>query len=141
MAQQEAQGANAGNASENGANGNAKNTSEKIGASNGRAGKRGLNAPANATKGRTSAAPASNGKQRQARTAHATPKSALTVRYEALRDRLFAFAGRARTAFFADTWAASALWLAAALACIGLLLWFFFFSGYGTPAEPIYEGF
>ena len=140
MAQQEAQGANAGNANENGANGNAKNTAEKIGASNGRAGKRGLNAPANATGGRTSAAPASNGK-RATHTVHAAPKSALTVRYEALRDRLFAFAGRARTAFFADTWEASALWLAAALVCIGLLLWFFFFSGYGTPAEPIYEGF
>ena len=140
MAQQEAQGANAGNASENGANGNAKNTAEKIGTSNGRTGKRSLNAPANATEGRTSAAPASNGK-RATRTVHAAPKSALTVRYEALRNRLFAFAGRARTVFFADTWAASALWLAAALVCIGLLLWFFFFSGYGTPAEPIYEGF
>lgn len=140
MAQQEAQGGIAGNTSENDANSNAKNAAEKIGASNGRADKRGLNAPANATKDRTSAAPASKGK-RATHTVHAAPKSALTVRYEALRDRLFAFAGRARTVFFADTWAASALWLAAALACIGLLLWFFFFSGYGTPAEPIYEGF
>ena len=140
MAQQEAQNSNTGNASKNGANGNAKNTAGEIGASNERAGKRGLNAPANATEGRTSAAPASNGK-RATRTVHAAPKSALTVRYEALRDRLFAFADKTRTVFFADTWAASALWLAAALACIGLLLWFFFFSGYGAPAEPIYEGF
>ena len=50
-------------------------------------------------------------------------------------------AAKVRAAFFSDSWVGGAMWFAAVLAMIAVLLWFFFFSDFGTPAEPIYEGF
>lgn len=73
--------------------------------------------------------------------ARAVPKSALTKRYDALKERVWTSAARVRAAFFGDSWAGGAMWFAAVLAMIAVLLWFFFFSDFGTPAEPIYEGF
>ena len=69
------------------------------------------------------------------------PKSALTRRYDAVKERVWAGAAKVRGAFFSDSWAGGAMWLAAVLVMIAVLLWFFFFSDFGTPAEPIYEGF
>lgn len=73
--------------------------------------------------------------------ARPVPKSALTKRYDAVKERVWAGAAKVRAAFFGDSWAGGAMWFAAVLAMIAVLLWFFFFSDYGTPAEPIYEGF
>ena len=69
------------------------------------------------------------------------PKNALTRRYDAVKERVWAGAAKVRTAFFSDSWAGGAMWFAAVLVMIAVLLWFFFFSDFGTPAEPIYEGF
>ena len=69
------------------------------------------------------------------------PKSALTKRYDAVKERVWAGAAKVRAAFFGDSWAGGAMWFATVLALIAVLLWFFFFSDFGTPAEPIYEGF
>ena len=73
--------------------------------------------------------------------ARPVPKSALTRRYDAVKERVWAGAAKVRAAFFSDSWAGGAMWFAAVLAMIAVLLWFFFFSDFGTPAEPIYEGF
>lgn len=73
--------------------------------------------------------------------ARPVPKSALTRHYDAVKERVWAGAAKVRTAFFGDSWAGGAMWFAAVLAMIAVLLWFFFFSDFGTPAEPIYEGF
>lgn len=73
--------------------------------------------------------------------ARPVPKSALTRRYDAVKERVWAGAAKVRTAFFGDSWAGGAMWFAAVLVMIAVLLWFFFFSDFGTPAEPIYEGF
>ncbi len=73
--------------------------------------------------------------------ARPAPKSALTRRYDAVKERVWAGAAKVRAAFFSDSWAGGAMWFAAVLAMIAVLLWFFFFSDFGTPAEPIYEGF
>lgn len=73
--------------------------------------------------------------------ARPVPKSALTKRYDALKERVWAGAAKVRAAFFSDSWAGGAMWFAAVLVMIAVLLWFFFFSDFGTPAEPIYEGF
>lgn len=73
--------------------------------------------------------------------ARPVPKSALTRRYDAVKERVWAGAAKVRAAFFGDSWAGGAMWFAAVLAMIAVLLWFFFFSDFGTPAEPIYEGF
>lgn len=73
--------------------------------------------------------------------ARPVPKSALTRCYDAVKERVWAGAAKVRTAFFSDSWVGGAMWFAAVLAMIAVLLWFFFFSDFGTPAEPIYEGF
>ena len=73
--------------------------------------------------------------------ARPVPKSALTRRYDAVKKRVWAGAAKVRAAFFGDSWAGGAMWFAAVAAMIAVLLWFFFFSDFGTPAEPIYEGF
>lgn len=73
--------------------------------------------------------------------ARPVPKSALTRHYDAVKERVWAGAAKVRAAFFGDSWAGGAMWFAAVLAMIAVLLWFFFFSDFGTPAEPIYEGF
>lgn len=73
--------------------------------------------------------------------ARPVPKSALTKRYDALKERVWVGAAKVRTTFFSDSWSGAAMWFCAVLAMIAILLWFFFFSDYGTPAEPIYEGF
>lgn len=73
--------------------------------------------------------------------ARPVPKSALTRRYDAVKERVWAGAAKVRAAYFSDSWAGGAMWFAAVLAMIAVLLWFFFFSDFGTPAEPIYEGF
>lgn len=72
--------------------------------------------------------------------ARPVPKSALTRRYDAVKERVWAGAAKVRAAFFSDSWAGGAMWFAAVLVMIAILLWFFF-SDFGTPAEPIYEGF
>lgn len=73
--------------------------------------------------------------------ARPVPKGALTRRYDAVKERVWAGAVKVRAAFFGDSWAGGAMWFAAVLVMIAVLLWFFFFSDFGTPAEPIYEGF
>lgn len=73
--------------------------------------------------------------------ARPVPKSALTRRYDAVKERVWAGAAKVRAAFFGDSWTGGAMWFAAVLTMIAVLLWFFFFSDFGTPAEPIYEGF
>lgn len=69
------------------------------------------------------------------------PKGKFTRFYEARRATVYAFAERVRIAFFSDSWTATIMWLLIVLVCLGVLAWFFFVSPYGTPAEPIYEGF
>lgn len=69
------------------------------------------------------------------------PKSKLTCFYEARKATFYAFAEKVRAIFFGDSWAATVMWLFVALVCLGILAWFFFISPYGTPAEPVYEGF
>ena len=73
--------------------------------------------------------------------ARPVPKSALTRHYDAVKERVWAGAAKVRAAFFSDSWAGGAMWFAAVLVMIAVLLWFFSFSDFGTPAEPIYEGF
>lgn len=73
--------------------------------------------------------------------ARPVPKSALTRRYDAVKERVWAGAAKVRAAFFSDSWTGGAMWFATVLVMIAVLLWFFFFSDFGTPAEPIYEGF
>ena len=93
--------------------------------------------------GTESASPAGAAKPAAKRkpAARPVPKSALTRRYDAVKKRVWAGAAKVRAAFFSDSWAGGAMWFAAVLVMIAVLLWFFFFSDFGTPAEPIYEGF
>ncbi len=56
-------------------------------------------------------------------------------------ERLHPHAERVRTWFFSGHPAALATWCLVVAACVGVLVWFFFFSSYGAPAEPVYEGF
>ncbi len=92
-------------------------------------------------KGASPAAGAAKPAAKRKPAARPVPKSALTRRYDAVKKRVWAGAAKVRAAFFGDSWAGGAMWFAAVLALIAVLLWFFFFSDYGTPAEPIYEGF
>ena len=55
--------------------------------------------------------------------------------------RLHPRAERVRAWFFSERPSALAAWCALAAACIGVLVWFFLFSSFGAPAEPVYEGF
>lgn len=91
-----------------------------------------------------STSPIANGKNRgktKSAIVKPAPKSKLTRFYEARKAMLYAFAEKIRTVFFSNSWAATVMWLLVALACLGILAWFFFISPYGTPAEPVYEGF
>lgn len=92
-------------------------------------------------KGASPAAGAAKPAAKRKPAARPVPKSALTKRYDAVKERVWAGAAKVRAAFFGDSWAGGAMWFAAVLAMIAVLLWFFFFSDFGTPAEPIYEGF
>ncbi len=56
-------------------------------------------------------------------------------------ERLHPRAARVRTWFFSRRPSALAAWCLIIAACAGVLVWFFFFSAYGAPAEPVYEGF
>ncbi len=56
-------------------------------------------------------------------------------------ERLHPRAERVRTWFFSGRPSALAAWCLAIAACVAVLVWFFFFSSYGAPAEPVYEGF
>lgn len=69
------------------------------------------------------------------------PKSKLTCFYEARKTTVYSFAEKIRITFFSDSWAATIMWSLIVLICLGILAWFFFISPYGTPAEPVYEGF
>ena len=89
--------------------------------------------------GAKGASPAAGAAKRKP-AARPVPKSALTRRYDAVKKRVWAGAAKVRAAFFGDSWAGGAMWFAAVAAMIAVLLWFFF-SDFGTPAEPIYEGF
>lgn len=93
------------------------------------------------TRGASPAAGAAKPVAKRKPAARPMPKSALTRRYDAVKERVWAGAAKVRAAFFGDSWAGGAMWFAAVLAMIAVLLWFFFFSDFGTPAEPIYEGF
>lgn len=66
----------------------------------------------------------------------------------AARGRLRAWGACARTAgervrtwFFSDGPLAAVAWLVLALACMGMLAWFFILSPYGAPAAPVYAEF
>ena len=96
---------------------------------------------ATGAKGASPAASAAKPAAKRKPVARPVPKSALTRRYDAVKERVWAGAAKVRAAFFSDSWAGGAMWFAAVLAMIAVLLWFFFFSDFGTPAEPIYEGF
>ena len=56
-------------------------------------------------------------------------------------ERLHPRAERVRTWFFSASPAALVAWLLIIAVCVGVLVWFFLFSSYGAPAEPVYEGF
>ncbi len=56
-------------------------------------------------------------------------------------ERLHPRAERVRAWFFSASPTALAAWLLIVAACVGVLVWFFLFSSYGAPAEPVYEGF
>lgn len=43
--------------------------------------------------------------------------------------------------FFGDSWSAALAWAAVAVACVGVLAWFFLVSPFGVPAQPVYAGF
>ena len=96
---------------------------------------------ATGAKGASPAAGAAKPAAKRKPAARPVPKSALTRRYDAVKERVWAGAAKVRAAFFGDSWAGGAMWFAVVLAMIAVLLWFFFFSDFGTPAEPIYEGF
>lgn len=68
-------------------------------------------------------------------------KSFLTRAYDKVKKTAYRKADAVRDAFFGDNLLSTALWFAAVVICLIVLLWFFFVSPYGTPAEPIYEGF
>lgn len=68
-------------------------------------------------------------------------KSTVTLWYENRKTKVYAFADKTRVAFFGDSWVATLMWLFVAFVCLALLAWFFFISPFGTPTEPIYEGF
>lgn len=55
--------------------------------------------------------------------------------------RLYPFAERVRAWFFAGSCSALAAWLALVLLLATILVWFFLFSPYGTPAAPVYSAF
>ena len=46
-----------------------------------------------------------------------------------------------RAWFFSDGPLAAVAWLVLALACMGVLAWFFILSPYGAPAAPVYAEF
>ncbi len=96
--------------------------------------------PAADAKGASPAASAAKPAAKRKPAAKPVSKSALTRRYDAVKERVWAGAAKVRAAFFGDSWAGGAMWFAAVAAMIAVLLWFFF-SDFGTPAEPIYEGF
>lgn len=56
-------------------------------------------------------------------------------------ERLHPRAERVRTWFFSASPTALVAWLLIIAVCVGVLVWFFLFSSYGAPAEPVYEGF
>lgn len=69
------------------------------------------------------------------------PKSTATLWCESLKIRTYAFADKIKAIFFGDSWASMIMWLFVVLACLCLLAWLFFISPFGTPTEPVYEGF
>ena len=56
-------------------------------------------------------------------------------------ERLHPRAERVRTWFFSASPTALAAWFLIVAVCVAVLVWFFLFSSYGAPAEPVYEGF
>jgi len=71
------------------------------------------------------------------RTIKSASESKLTRFYYARK----ANAEKVRDAFFGDSWVSAIMWTFVVLACLSILAWFFLVSSYGTPAEPVYEGF
>ena len=65
----------------------------------------------------------------------------LTRVYEKGRQQVYAWAGQVRSLFFGNSWAAGLLWGLCVLSCVAVLVWFFLFSVFGTPAAPVYEAF
>lgn len=55
--------------------------------------------------------------------------------------RLYPFAERVRAWFFAGSYSAFAAWFALVFLLATILVWFFLFSPYGTPAAPVYSAF
>ena len=56
-------------------------------------------------------------------------------------ERLHPCAERVRTWFFSGSPTALAAWCLSIAACVAVFVWFFFYSTFGAPAEPVYEGF
>lgn len=40
-----------------------------------------------------------------------------------------------------QSWGSAIFWMLAVCLMVAILVWFFLFSGFGVPAEPVYEGF
>lgn len=57
------------------------------------------------------------------------------------RPTLAARRARLSAWFFGDSWSAALAWAAVAVACVGVLAWFFLVSPFGVPAQPVYAGF
>ena len=75
------------------------------------------------------------------RTIKSASESKLTRFYYARKAKAYLYAEKVRDAFFGDSWVSAIMWTFVVLACLSILAWFFFFFSYGTPAEPVYEGF
>ena len=75
------------------------------------------------------------------RTIKSASESKLTRFYYARKAKAYLYAEKVRDAFFGDSWVSAIMWTFVVLACLSILSWFFLVSSYGTPAEPVYEGF
>ena len=75
------------------------------------------------------------------RTIKSASESKLTRFYSARKAKAYLYAEKVRDAFFGDSWVSAIMWTFVVLACLSILAWFFLVSSYGTPAEPVYEGF
>ncbi len=56
-------------------------------------------------------------------------------------ERFHPRAEKIRTWFFSSSASAYIAWAAIVAIAIAVLVWFFIFSSYGAPAQPVYEGF
>ena len=70
-----------------------------------------------------------------------TSKKAKPARKKGPIQRLHPWADGVRAYFFSDKPGALVLWIACIVACAAILVWFYSFTSFGGPTEPVYAGF